>query len=116
MRRAPSVPIPAWSSPHPPAHPCALTTAVGVRSAIGHADYSSHVVLEAVVEFVVEVFPVDRLTALPGAGRIAALQHELRDVAMKEGAIVVAARGKGEKVRARLRCLLAEELRLDVAE
>ena len=63
---------------------------VGVFTLVGHGYCSAGVVGEGAVEFVFEGFVPDGGTAASGAGGIAALEHEIADVAVECDVVVVA--------------------------
>lgn len=66
--------------------------------------------LQLGVNLVLELVAVDAAAAAAGAGRVAALDHEVLDDAVEDGAVVVAALGKLRKVLARLGRMLAVQL------
>lgn len=76
--------------------------AIGVGSCVGHAEDASAGVLEGRVDLVSELVTVDGGAASPGAGRIAALDHEVGNDAVEDGAVVVAAADERREVVARL--------------
>lgn len=89
---------------------------VGVGPAVRHRHHPAGVVLERLPELVGELLPPDRGAPLPRARRVAALDHEPLDVAVEDGAVVVAARAQRQEVLRRPRRLVAEHLALDVPE
>jgi hypothetical protein len=72
--------------------------------------------LEGLPELVGELGAPDGGAALAGAGGVAALDHEALDVAVEDGAVVVAAGAEGQEVLRRTGHLVAEHLALDVAQ
>jgi hypothetical protein len=72
--------------------------------------------LEGLPELVGELGAPDGGAALAGAGGVAALDHEALDVAVEDGAVVVAAGAEGQEVLRRAGHLVAEHLALDVAQ
>ncbi len=76
---------------------------VRIRPAVGHAQDAGAGVLEGGVDLVVELVAVDGGAAAAGAGRVARLEHEVGDYAVKEEVVVVAAGGEGGEVFAGLR-------------
>lgn len=72
--------------------------------------------LEGLPELVGELGAPDGCPALAGAGGVAALDHEALDVAVEDGAVVVAAGAEGQEVLRRAGHLVAEHLALDVAQ
>lgn len=95
---------------------CFLTASVSVWSSICHADDSSCVVFECLVQFVVEVFSIDGLAALARPSRIAALNHELANGTVELCVVVGAARGQRQEILARAGSLRTEELQLQIAQ
>lgn len=76
--------------------------AIGIGSCVGHAENASAGVLEGRVDLVSELVTVDGGAASAGAGRIAALDHEVGNDAVEDGAVVVAAADERREVVARL--------------
>lgn len=89
---------------------------VRVRPVVGHRDHAALVVFQPVPELVLELARPDRLTALARARRVARLHDESLDVPVEDGPVVVVASAQGQKVLARFRAFLAEQLQLDVAD
>lgn len=75
---------------------------VGVGPGIGHAEDARAGVLERRVDLVLELFAKDGAAATAGAGRVAALDHEVGDDAVEDGGVVVAAADEGGEVLAGL--------------
>ena len=84
--------------------------AVRVRPRVGHRDRAADdlVVVDLVLERVAG-------PAGPGAGRVAALDHEVADDAVEDHPVIEALAGEVGEVRDRLRRVLVEEGQLDVA-
>lgn len=76
--------------------------AVGIWTRVGHAENTGAGVLERRVNLVGELFAVDGSAAAAGAGRVSALNHEVGDDAVEDGAVVVAAADEGGEVVAGL--------------
>jgi len=70
------------------------TSTVRVRSTVGHAQDASTGVLQVRADLVFELLSIDRSAAATSASRVTALNHEVRDNAVEDGAIVVIARGE----------------------
>lgn len=68
---------------------------VRVRSTVGHAQDASAGVLQVRANLVLELLAINRSAAATSASRIAALDHEVGDNAVEDGAIIVVARGEG---------------------
>lgn len=72
--------------------------------------------LEGLPELVGELGAPDGGASLAGTGGVAALDHEALDVAVEDGAVVVAAGAEGQEILRRAGHLVAEHLALDVAQ
>lgn len=77
--------------------------AVGAWSTVGHRQDALAGVLERGVKFVLELSAVDGATASAGAGRVAALDHEVWDDAVEDDVVVFSRVSEASKVLARLR-------------
>ena len=75
---------------------------VGIRPRVGHAEDPRARVLQRRRDLVLEFVAVDGRTSPTGARRVAALHHEVRDDAVEDGAVVVAAGGELGEVLAGL--------------
>ncbi len=86
--------------------------AIGVRSGICHGENARLFVFERAVDLVGKL-----ITRAAGAcaSRVAALDHEIGDHAMKADAIIVSALGEVEKIRGGDWDLRSEDSRVDVA-
>lgn len=78
---------------------------VRVGSGVCHAEYTGASVLQVIPNLVLELFTVDAGAAPSRTGRIAALDHEVRDDAVEDGVVVVVARCQGAEVLAGFRCV-----------
>lgn len=78
-------------------------TAVCVWPTVGHAQDSSSGVFQVSANLVFEFLAVNGATASTSAGRIACLNHEVRDDTVEDDIVVVAAFGKCREVLACLR-------------
>lgn len=71
--------------------------------------------LEGWRDFVLKLLAIDRLAASPSAGRVTALDHEVRYYAVKDKAIEIVALRKASKVLACLGRVVVVELNRDEA-
>jgi hypothetical protein len=76
---------------------------LSIWSTVGHAQNASAGVLQVGANLVLELLAVDRGTTATSASRVTALDHEVRNDAVEDGAIVVVARGEGREVLAGLK-------------
>mmetsp|Transcript_4898 Transcript_4898/g.12065 ORF Transcript_4898/g.12065 Transcript_4898/m.12065 type:complete len:361 (-) Transcript_4898:789-1871(-) len=72
--------------------------AVGVEPRVGHAEQAAPFEAETGVEFVIEFAAPAALSAFAGAGRVAALDHEVLDHPMEAHPVVVPLVAEGEEV------------------
>lgn len=76
--------------------------AIGVGSAIRHAQDPCARMFQCRADFILELFAVDRAAPSACAGGVAALDHEIGDDAVEDHVVVVAALCEGCKVLAGL--------------
>src|SRR5690606_35565422 len=88
---------------------------VGARPGVRHGQHAHAVELQLRRALVLERLAPDRLPAAAGAGRVAALDHEVRDDAVEDDAVVVAVFDVGDEILASERSDLRVELELDLA-
>lgn len=74
--------------------------AIRIRPAIRHAQYSSPSVFETRMYLIFELLAVDRAAPSASAGGIASLDHEVRDYAVENDAVVVASLSECREVLA----------------
>ena len=72
--------------------------AIGIGPAIRHTQDPSTGMLETRVDLVLEFFAIDACAAAAGAGGVAGLDHEVRDDAVGEDVVIVAALGESGEV------------------
>ena len=88
-------------------------TAIGVRSAVRHAENPSARVLEVSVDLVFKFLAVDGASSSTSAGRVTGLDHEVRDDAVEDHIVVVSSFGKGREV---LACLCVKRSVCDFSQ
>jgi hypothetical protein len=71
---------------------------ISVGPPIGHRHDPPLIVPQRFYYFVVKEFAINRLTALPGPCRVAALHHKLFDIPVKHRPIVITRRAQSQKV------------------
>lgn len=89
---------------------------VRVRARVGHRQNAGAAVLQIRMDLVGELLTVDTGAAATGAGRIAALDHEVADDAMEDGVVVVAATRQLGEIAARVGRMLPVQLDGDFAQ
>lgn len=77
---------------------------------VGHRQDAGTAVLQIRMDFVGKLAAIDGGAAAPGAGRIAALDHEIADDAMEDGVVVVATSNQLGEIAARVRRVLPVQL------
>ncbi len=82
---------------------------------VGHGEHALALVLERRHDLVGELLAPDGVAAAPGAVGVAALQHEVGDVAVELDAVVAAARTEREEVLAGQRRQVAVQLKIQIA-
>lgn len=76
--------------------------AVGIRSAVRHAQHAGASVLQVVTNLVFEFLAVDGAPSAAGTGGITGLDHEVGDDSVEEHVVVVASLREGRKIFASL--------------
>lgn len=76
---------------------------IGIRTAIRHAQNARAGMFQVVANLVFKLLAVDRAAAAAGAGRVAGLDHEIRDDAVEYDIVVVSSLRESRKVLAGLR-------------
>lgn len=71
---------------------------IRVWARVGHAQNASARVLQTWIDLVLELVPVDGASSATGPRWVATLDHEVRDDAMEDGVIVVAATDEGGEI------------------
>lgn len=89
---------------------------IGIFPLIRHRYGPSHVVGRGAVELVGEVFVPDTLPAFARAGGVAALDHEVANVAVEDDAVVVPLFGELDEIPHRFRGKFGVEFEREVAE
>ena len=89
--------------------------AVGAGACVGHSEQAGFVEFNIACALVFEVFAPDRFASAAGPGRIAALNHEILNDAVKNHAIIVAVLAVGGEVFASLWSDVFEEFEGDRA-
>mmetsp|Transcript_17926 Transcript_17926/g.34180 ORF Transcript_17926/g.34180 Transcript_17926/m.34180 type:complete len:217 (+) Transcript_17926:160-810(+) len=89
---------------------------VAIAPRVGHAHLTPLIMRIVRMEFVLECPSPYRFSAFSRSGRIATLDHEAFHVAMKGGAVVVAAGAECEEIEGGSRCSVAEDFDFDIAE
>ena len=87
--------------------------AVGAGAGVGHGEKSWLIKFDIAGAFVFEVFAPDGFAAAPGSGRVAALDHELLNDAVKDHVVVIAALAVGGEVFAGLWRDVVKEIECD---
>ena len=87
--------------------------AVGARTGVGHGEHARLIETQVGRAFVFEGLAPDRLAAAACAGGVAALDHEFRDYAVEDDAVVVAVFHVSGEVFASFRSDLRIELEFD---
>jgi hypothetical protein len=81
-------------------------TPIGIRTTVRHTQNTSSSMLERGMNLIFELVTVDGASATTGASRVAGLDHEVRDDAMKDDTIVVTTFCKSGEVLAGFRSVI----------
>lgn len=78
-------------------------TPIGILPTICHTQNPRPRMLQSRIYLILELFTINGSAATPGTGGVAGLQHEVRDDAVEDYVVVVAALGEGGEVIAGLK-------------
>lgn len=85
-------------------------TGVSSWPIVGHRNHTPFVVLQVLLQFILELPPVNRLTALSGARFVPRLHDEAFNIAVKQAVVVVITGTERQEVLACFWAIVAEQL------